>query len=115
MGGRMHCQADLESLRWDEKGLIPVVVQDADSGDVLLLAYMDRAALRLSLEQGEVWFWSRSRGRLWHKGEISGNTQRICEIRLDCDDDALLVLAHPAGPACHTGAKSCFYRTLAKA
>jgi len=110
----MHSEVDLESLRWDEKGLIPVVVQDADTGEVLLLAYMSRRALELSLEQGEVWLWSRSRGRLWHKGETSGNTQRICEIRFDCDDDALLVLAHPAGPACHTGATSCFYRTLAK-
>jgi len=110
----LHCELDIEDLCWDEKGLIPVIVQDVDTEEVLLLAYMDRAALELSLEQGETWFWSRSRGRLWHKGETSGNTQRICEIRLDCDDDALLVLAHPAGPACHTGAKSCFYRTLAK-
>jgi len=110
----MRCELDLDSLRWDDRGLIPTIVQDVDTGEVLLLAYMDRRALDLSLEQGEVWFWSRSRGRLWHKGETSGNTQRICEIRLDCDDDALLVLARPAGPACHTGARSCFYRTLAK-
>lgn len=111
----MDCEADLDSLCWDDRGLIPAIVQDVDTGEVLLLAYMDREALRLSLKQGEVWLWSRSRSRLWHKGETSGNTQRICEIRFDCDDDALLVLARPAGPACHTGAKSCFYRTLAKA
>lgn len=101
-----------EELLWDERGLIPAIVQDADTGEVLSLAYMDREALRLSLEQGETWFWSRSRKSLWHKGSTSGNVQRICAIRVDCDADALLVLVRPAGPACHTGARSCFYRLL---
>jgi len=115
MGQVMESELDLERRDWDERGLIPVIVQDVDTKEVLLLAYMNRRALELSLEQGEVWFWSRSRGRLWHKGETSGNTQRIHEIRYDCDDDALLVLARPAGPACHTGAMSCFSRTLSRA
>ncbi len=104
----------IEELAWDERGLIPAIVQDVDTGEVLTLAYMDRRALELSLERGEVWLWSRSRGTLWNKGATSGNTQAICEIRVDCDSDALLVLVHPAGPACHTGAKSCFFRALAK-
>jgi phosphoribosyl-ATP pyrophosphohydrolase/phosphoribosyl-AMP cyclohydrolase len=104
----------VEELVWDERGLIPAIVQDAESGEVLMLAYMDRRALELSLEQGEVWLWSRSRGALWHKGSTSGHTQTICEIRVDCDADALLVLVHPKGPACHTGARSCFFRTLDK-
>ena len=101
-----------DSLVWDEHGLIPVIVQDADTNAVLTLAYMSRESLHLSLEQGEVWFWSRSRRALWHKGETSGNIQHICEIRVDCDGDALLVRVHPDGPACHTGATSCFYRAL---
>jgi phosphoribosyl-AMP cyclohydrolase len=100
-----------ETLAWDEKGLIPAIVQDADTGEVLMLAYMNYQALGLSLQHGEVWLWSRSRG-LWHKGATSGNTQRICEIRVDCDADTLLVRVRPAGPACHTGARSCFFRTL---
>jgi len=103
---------DQERLLWDEWGLIPAIIQDADTGEVLCLAYMNREALRLSLAQGETWFWSRSRKSLWHKGGTSGNIQRICAIRADCDADALLVLVHPAGPACHTGARSCFYRLL---
>jgi len=104
----------IEELNWNEQGLIPAILQDVDTGEVLTLAYMDRQALQLSLERGEVWLWSRSRGALWHKGATSGNTQSICEIRVDCDADALLVLVHPAGPACHTGARSCFFRTLAR-
>jgi phosphoribosyl-ATP pyrophosphohydrolase/phosphoribosyl-AMP cyclohydrolase len=103
-----------DALLWDENGLIPAIIQDADSGAVLTLAYMSRESLRLTLEQGEVWLWSRKRCALWHKGETSGNVQRICELRVDCDADALLVRVHPAGPACHTGAASCFYRTLEK-
>ena len=108
----MTNRVNIAELAWDERGLVPAIVQDADSGQVLMLAYMNRESLRLSLERGETWFWSRSRETLWRKGETSGNTQAIREIRVDCDADALLVLVHPAGPACHTGATSCFYRTL---
>ena len=100
-------------LKWDERGLIPAIVQDAETGEVLTLAYMNAEALQRTLETGETWFWSRSRGELWHKGATSGNTQRVAEIRYDCDGDALLVRVEPAGPACHTGAVSCFYRALA--
>jgi len=100
-------------LKWDERGLIPAIVQDAETGEVLTLAYMNAEALQRTLETGETWFWSRSRGELWHKGATSGNTQRVIEIRYDCDGDALLVRVEPAGPACHTGAVSCFYRALA--
>jgi phosphoribosyl-ATP pyrophosphohydrolase/phosphoribosyl-AMP cyclohydrolase len=88
------------------------VVQDAASGEVLMVAYMNRESLRLTLEGGETWFWSRSRGELWHKGATSGNTQRVEELRLDCDGDTLLLRVTPAGPACHTGHRSCFYRRL---
>ncbi|MEA3406691.1 MAG: phosphoribosyl-AMP cyclohydrolase [Chloroflexota bacterium] len=101
-----------QALTWDEKGLIPAVVQDAQTLEVLMVAYMNRESLGLTLKEGETWFWSRSRQTLWHKGETSGNTQAVCEIRVDCDADTLLVLVEPAGPACHTGARSCFFRTL---
>jgi phosphoribosyl-ATP pyrophosphohydrolase/phosphoribosyl-AMP cyclohydrolase len=100
-------------LKWDERGLIPAIVQDAETKEVLTLAYMNAKSLQRTLETGETWFWSRSRGELWHKGATSGNTQRVVEIRYDCDGDALLVRVEPAGPACHTGAVSCFYRALA--
>jgi phosphoribosyl-ATP pyrophosphohydrolase/phosphoribosyl-AMP cyclohydrolase len=100
-------------LKWDKRGLIPAIIQDAETGEVLTLAYMNAEALQRTLETGETWFWSRSRGELWHKGATSGNTQRVAEIRYDCDGDALLVRVEPAGPACHTGAVSCFYRALA--
>ena len=100
------------NIKWDEHGLIPAIVQDAGTGEVLTLAYMNVEALRLTLETGETWFWSRSRGELWHKGATSGNTQRVVEVRADCDGDALLVRVIPAGPACHTGERSCFYQTL---
>jgi phosphoribosyl-AMP cyclohydrolase len=101
-----------EALTWNDKGLIPAVVQDAQTLEVLMVAYMNRESLELTLEEGETWFWSRSRQELWHKGATSGNTQSVCEIRVDCDVDTLLVLVNPAGPACHTGARSCFFRTL---
>jgi len=101
-----------EKLRWGHGGLIPVILQDADTREVLTLAYMNRDALRRSLAEGQVWLWSRSRQMLWHKGETSGNVQDIQEIRVDCDTDALLLLVHPHGPACHTGRTSCFYRAL---
>ncbi len=101
-----------DDLRWDERGLVPAIVQDADTGEVLMLAYMNSEALERSISTGETHFWSRSRGELWHKGETSGNFQLVKEIRYDCDGDALLVLVEPRGPACHTGHRSCFYRRL---
>jgi len=94
---------------YDERGLVPCVVQDAATGTVLMLAWMNAEALRLTRETGIVHFWSRSRGALWKKGETSGNTLAALELRLDCDRDAVLVRARPAGPACHTGATSCFF------
>jgi phosphoribosyl-ATP pyrophosphohydrolase/phosphoribosyl-AMP cyclohydrolase len=97
-------------IRWDERGLLPAIVQDAHTGQVLTLAYMNAESLRRTLGSGETWFWSRSRGELWHKGATSGHTQRVIDIHLDCDADALLVRVEPAGPACHTGRTSCFHR-----
>ena len=91
---------------------MPCVVQDWRTGEVLTLAYMNREALERTLESGETHFWSRSRGELWHKGETSGNVQRVRSLRYDCDADALLALVEPAGPACHTGERTCFYRTV---
>lgn len=100
------------TLRWDSNGLIPVIVQDSRTLQVLTLAWMNAESLQKTLATGETWFWSRSRRALWHKGETSGHTQRVVEVRCDCDADALLVLVEPAGPACHTGATSCFYRRM---
>ena len=97
-----------EDVRFDERGLVPAVVQDARTREVLTLAYMNEESLRRTLDEGETWFWSRSRSELWHKGATSGNTQRVVEVRRDCDSDALVVLVEPRGPACHTGARSCF-------
>ena len=105
----------LSDVKFDSQGLVVAVVQDAANRQVLMVAYMNAEALRLTLATGETHFWSRSRGELWHKGATSGNLQRVREIRYDCDGDALLVLVEPAGPACHTGAPSCFYRTLSVA
>jgi phosphoribosyl-ATP pyrophosphohydrolase/phosphoribosyl-AMP cyclohydrolase len=96
-------------LAFDEKGLVPCVVQDWRTGEVLTLAYMNEEALARTRESGETWFWSRSRQELWHKGETSGNVQRVRELRFDCDLDALLALVEPAGPACHTGERTCFH------
>lgn len=106
--------ADLnpERLKWDSNGLIVAVVQDADTQQVLTVAYMNRESLAQTIASGETVFWSRSRQELWHKGATSGHTQRVVGIRVDCDGDALLLRVTPAGPACHTGAVSCFYRTL---
>ncbi|MBW6454257.1 MAG: bifunctional phosphoribosyl-AMP cyclohydrolase/phosphoribosyl-ATP diphosphatase HisIE [Trueperaceae bacterium] len=103
--------AALAAVAWDAAGLVPVVTQDATSGDVLTLAYANALALRRTLETGEAHYWSRSRAELWHKGATSGNVQRVREVRLDCDGDALLYRVDPAGPACHTGERSCFFRT----
>ncbi len=90
--------------------LLPCIVQDARTGEVLTLAYMNDEALRRTRETGEMWFWSRSRNELWHKGATSGNVQRLKELRLDCDEDAILALVEPAGPACHTGERTCFHK-----
>jgi phosphoribosyl-ATP pyrophosphohydrolase/phosphoribosyl-AMP cyclohydrolase len=101
---------DDSQIAFDEKGLVPCVVQDWRTGEVLTLAYMNEAALKKTRETGEVHFFSRSRNRLWHKGETSGNTLTVRAIRYDCDGDALLALVQPAGPACHTGERTCFHR-----
>jgi phosphoribosyl-ATP pyrophosphohydrolase/phosphoribosyl-AMP cyclohydrolase len=99
-----------ELLAFDERGLVPCIVQDFSSGEVLTLAYMNELALRRTRETGELHLWSRSRGELWHKGATSGNTQALRALRVDCDGDALLALVQPAGPACHTGERTCFHR-----
>jgi phosphoribosyl-ATP pyrophosphohydrolase/phosphoribosyl-AMP cyclohydrolase len=99
-------------LKFDEKGLIPTIVQDTQTRQVLMMAWMNAESLQKTIESGETWFWSRSRQELWHKGGTSGNTQKVSEVRYDCDADTLLVLVDPAGPACHTGEISCFYRKL---
>jgi phosphoribosyl-AMP cyclohydrolase / phosphoribosyl-ATP pyrophosphohydrolase len=96
------------NIRFDEKGLVPAIVQDADTKEVLTLAYMNQESLTKTLETGETWFFSRSRQELWHKGATSGNTQSVVSVKYDCDQDAVLVLVEPKGPACHTGAVSCF-------
>jgi phosphoribosyl-ATP pyrophosphohydrolase/phosphoribosyl-AMP cyclohydrolase len=102
-------------IAFDERGLVPCVTQDWDTGEVLTLAYMNREALDRTLESGEVHFWSRSRDELWHKGATSGNVLRLRSLRYDCDADALLALVEPAGPACHTGERTCFHRTVGDA
>lgn len=103
----------LDEIRFDEFGVAPVVMQDAETGEVLTLAYANRESVEKTLRSGEAHFYSRSRDALWRKGETSGNTQRVAEVRLDCDADSLLYKVHPDGPACHTGENSCFYTTLA--
>ena len=100
-------------LKFDERGLIPAVVQDAQTKAVLMVAWMNAEALALTQQTGEAHFWSRSRQELWHKGATSGNVQQVQEIRIDCDADTLLLLVAPTGPACHTGQTGCFYRILA--
>ncbi|MBK9925314.1 MAG: phosphoribosyl-AMP cyclohydrolase [Anaerolineales bacterium] len=101
-------------IKYDANGLVPAIVQDAETKEVLMMAWMNAESLRLTVETGETVFWSRSRGELWHKGATSGNTQKVVEVRVDCDADTLLVLVNPAGPACHTGERTCFYRELGK-
>ncbi len=102
----------IEGLRFDERGLIPAVIQDAETGTVLMLAYMNRESLSLTLETGQTHFWSRSRNRIWHKGETSGNIQDVMSVKYDCDSDALLVGVNQHGSACHTGEFSCFFNQL---
>ena len=101
-------EINLEEIRFDERGLIPAIVQNAATREVLTLAYMNRESLQRTIETKQTWFWSRSRNELWHKGATSGNTQEVVSLALDCDRDAIVVLVNPAGPACHTGAISCF-------
>ena len=99
-------------LKFDDKGLIPAIIQDAESGEVLMLGYMNKESLKLTLSSGDVWFYSRSRQELWHKGETSGNFLRMKSIIKDCDSDALLIKAEPTGPVCHTGNRTCFFQKL---
>ena len=101
-----------DGVKFDERGLVPCIAQDADSGEVLTLAYANEEALRLSVETGEVHFFSRSRGKLWRKGEESGHVLKLVQLRVDCDGDTVVALVEPRGPACHTGERSCFYREL---
>ena len=109
---KIDSDAFLSLVRYNDAGLVPVIAQQFDTREVLMMAWMNAESLQLTLERGETVFWSRSRQELWHKGATSGNTQKITELRYDCDADTLLALVHPAGPACHTGATSCFFRTL---
>jgi phosphoribosyl-AMP cyclohydrolase / phosphoribosyl-ATP pyrophosphohydrolase len=102
----------LSEIKYDANGLIPAIVQDAETKEVLMMAYMNAESLRLTIESGETWFWSRSRSELWHKGATSGNIQKVMDVCVDCDADTLLILVNPAGPACHTGNRTCFYRSL---
>ena len=105
-------QIPISEIKFDRNGLVPAIVQDAGNHEVLMMAYMNEESLRLTLEKGETYFWSRSRNALWHKGETSGNVQQVLEVLVDCDADTLLIHVHPAGPACHTGNQTCFYRTM---
>jgi phosphoribosyl-AMP cyclohydrolase len=105
-------QVSFPEIKFDASGLIPAIVQDAETKEILMLAYMNQQSLQLTLENGETYFWSRSRKGLWHKGATSGNVQRVVEVRVDCDADTLLISVNPAGPACHTGNQTCFYRAL---
>ncbi len=102
----------LKELKFDDKGLVPVIIQEVETNEVLMLAYMNEESLALTLDTGRTHFWSRSRGKLWKKGEISGCEQIVDEILFDCDEDSLLITVHQKGGACHTGYKSCFYRKL---
>jgi phosphoribosyl-AMP cyclohydrolase len=100
------------NLKFDANGFIPAVVQDSRTFEILMLAWMNADSIQRTLDTGETWFWSRSRQELWHKGATSGNTQKVVQIKVDCDGDTLLLFVNPAGPACHTGARSCFYRSF---
>jgi phosphoribosyl-AMP cyclohydrolase len=105
---------DVSALAWNDQGLLPAIVQQHDTGEVLMVAWMSAESLQKTLETSETWFWSRSRKELWHKGATSGNTQRVLEVRFDCDADTVLVLVDAAGPACHTGERTCFFRVLGR-
>lgn len=112
LGSRWPLNAVLDGLPWNDAGLIAAIAQQHDSGEVLMLAWMNRQALALTLESRDVCYWSRSRRQLWRKGESSGHRQRLVEARLDCDGDAILLLVEQQGPACHTGRRSCFYNAI---
>jgi phosphoribosyl-AMP cyclohydrolase len=101
--------SEIMNIKFDENGLLPCVVQDVATRDVLMVAWMNQEAYDKTIETGETWFWSRSRQELWHKGGTSGNTQKVKKVRIDCDMDTLLVEVEPAGPACHTGERTCFF------
>ena len=101
-------------LKFDKKGLIPVIIQDADNGDVLMLGYADKEALKRTVDSGEVWFYSRSRQELWHKGETSGSILKVQSMAKDCDSDTILIKAKPSGPVCHTGNQNCFFQGFDK-
>lgn len=103
---------DPDSLAWDARGLLPAIAQDATTGEVLMMAWMSPDSLRATLAEGQVCYWSRSRGALWRKGETSGHVQRLVELRVDCDRDCLLLLVDQTGPACHTMRRSCFYTAI---
>ncbi|MGH2688273.1 MAG: phosphoribosyl-AMP cyclohydrolase [Actinomycetota bacterium] len=107
MGGRFD-----GVVKFDANGLVPAIVQDATSGEVLMMAWMNEESLGLTIDQKLTWFWSRSRSELWNKGATSGNVQHVTELFYDCDGDALVVKVNAAGPACHTGERTCFYRSL---
>lgn len=107
--------ADVVNVRFDERGLVPAVVQQTGTGEVLMVAWMSAESLCLTLETGTTWFWSRSRQELWNKGATSGNVQQVRRVLVDCDADTLLVEVDSPGPACHTGHRSCFFRQLADA
>jgi phosphoribosyl-AMP cyclohydrolase len=103
----------LDQIQWNSDGLVPAIAQDAESGRILMMAWMNREALKLSSELGHAVYWSRSRNKLWHKGETSGHVQKLHEIRLDCDEDVIVLQVEQLGGiACHTGRESCFYRVL---
>jgi phosphoribosyl-AMP cyclohydrolase len=102
----------LDEVQFDDRGLVPAVVQDAENGDVLMVAWMNRESLERTIRDGRTWFWSRSRKELWRKGDTSGHVQHVEEVRIDCDADTVLVRVHQVGAACHTGERSCFHRAL---
>ncbi len=104
----------IENIKFNEKGLVPAIIQDVDTGEVLMLGYMNEESLRRTLSGDDVWFYSRSRQELWHKGETSGNYLKVRSVVMDCDSDTILVKAHPMGPVCHTGNKTCFFQPLMK-
>jgi phosphoribosyl-AMP cyclohydrolase len=109
---QLNAETFLTAVKFDADGLVPAIVQDGTTGQVLMMAWMNAESLRRTLALGETVFWSRSRQEFWHKGATSGNVQRVLEMRVDCDGDTLLVQVDPAGPACHTGAVSCFFRAV---
>ena len=105
----------IENIKYNKDGLVPAIVQDADTGEVLMLAYMNEESLGLTLSSGEAWFYSRSRQELWHKGETSGNIIKLKDMSYNCENNSLLVKGYPTGPVCHTGNQNCFYRKLTEA